>query len=426
MMRSIALLLLCVATTVTAAQIRPATQLEPVTLVVAGRSNATPSISAIGSRVVVAWGATLDGKTDVFVAISEDDGRTFSTPRQVNVIAGEARLGGEMPPRVAWSARGGAPPELVVLWTARGATTEIKLARSLDNGRTFTPAVSLQASGAAGDRGWPALTVDRSGTAHAIWLDHRGLVEHKPGEASSDHEGPDGALMAQRSGLFYVAANDAPAAEKRITTGVCYCCKTALAAGKRGELYAAWRHVYPGNIRDIAFSVSRSAGPFAAPVRVSEDQWELNGCPDDGPAMAVDDSGTVHLVWPTVLSDPEPEGALFYSTTRDGVSFTPRVRIPTQGSPKPSHPQIAVDVNGGILIAWDEVLAGTRHAFMRPAHARLGRLEFAPATALDPGVRSMYPVIATGQSGSFVAWTSGASNGSVIRMRRYQPARSVR
>src|SRR5687768_3459587 len=67
---------------------------------VPGRSNATPSIAASGSFVAVAWGASAEGKADVFVAVSRDAGTTFAAPVRVNRIPGEARLSGEMPPRV--------------------------------------------------------------------------------------------------------------------------------------------------------------------------------------------------------------------------------------------------------------------------------------------------------------------------------------
>ena len=87
---------------------------------------------------------------------------------------------------------------------------------------------------------------------------------------------------------------------------------------------------------------------------MSEDTWAINGCPDDGPAIAVDSQGEVHLAWPTVVGGPNPEGALFYASTRDGRTFTPRTRIPTLGSARPTHPQIVVDRRGRIVVAWDE------------------------------------------------------------------------
>ncbi len=72
-----------------------------VTLGVEGRSNATPWVASDGPNVAVVWGATVDGKTDVFVAVSRDSGASFGKAVQVNTLAGEARLGGELPPRVA-------------------------------------------------------------------------------------------------------------------------------------------------------------------------------------------------------------------------------------------------------------------------------------------------------------------------------------
>ncbi len=158
-------------------------------LAIAGRSNATPWVASDGPLVAVVWGASIADKTDVFLAVSHDSGKTFGTPVQVNAIPGEARLGGELPPRVAVTAgRGPSTAEVVVLWTARGAATSIKTARSRDGGRTFEPPVELQGAGAEGDRGWPSLALDSRGTAHAIWLDHRGLAAARVAGASRDHK----------------------------------------------------------------------------------------------------------------------------------------------------------------------------------------------------------------------------------------------
>jgi hypothetical protein len=275
----------------------------PVALDVAGRSNSTPWVAAAGSFVAATWGAAVDGRADVFVAVSRDGGASFGPPVQVNVLPGEARLGGEFPPRVAvTAAANGAVPEMVVVWVGRGATTEIKAARSRDGGASFERPATLQASGAVGDRGWPALAVDASGAAHAIWLDHRRLAAREPASPMGAGHGGGAAhedeLAAEGSALYYASVDGVAGAERSIADSVCYCCKTALAVGPGGTLFAAWRHVYPGNMRDIAMSVARRGGSsFSAPARVSGDRWSIAGCPDDGPAIAVDGGGTVHIVW---------------------------------------------------------------------------------------------------------------------------------
>ena len=59
--------------------------------------------------------------------------------------------------------------------------------------------------------------------------------------------------MAQKSALYYGPAR--AGAERELFKGVCYCCKTAMVAAPGGVLYAAWRHVFAGNLRDIAFTI---------------------------------------------------------------------------------------------------------------------------------------------------------------------------
>ena len=282
-----------------------------------------------------------------------------------------------------------------MLWTARAAVTQVQhrtVARRRQDVRTV---VALQAPDAAGDRGWPSLALDDRGAAHAIWLDHRGLAAARAAGASRDHRSGaahDGVAMAQKSGLYYATGKGTPPAERELVAGVCYCCKTALAVGAGQAVYAAWRHVYPGNIRDIAFIASRDGGrSFDAPIRVSEDIWAINGCPDDGPAIAVDQSGQVHLAWPTVVGGANPEGALFYASSRDGRTFTPRTRIPTLGSARPTHPQIVADRRGGITVAWDELLDGRRVAAARAVLTTGQGVTFGPVLTLSGDGPAMYP-----------------------------------
>ncbi|MGE3885666.1 MAG: hypothetical protein AB7H81_04495 [Vicinamibacterales bacterium] len=393
----------------------------PPILTVEGRSSQTPWAASLGRFVAVAWGASVDGKADVYVALSQDEGRTFGRPVRVNDIEGEARLGGELPPRVALVSRaGGGAPEIVVVFGSKGTGTAIKVSRSLDGGRTFAPGRALQAPGAAGDRGWHAMALDAAGAAHVMWLDHRGLAARKT-QGHDHHEAAaiDGVAMAQLSGLYYAREGpDTTSGERELLKGVCYCCKVAMAAGPRGEIYAAWRHVYAGNIRDIAFMASRDGGrSFDPQGRVSQDDWHLAGCPDDGPAMVVDAEGTVHVVWPTVMGGETPEGALFYASSRDGRTFSPRVRIPTLGSPKPMHPQVVADGAGRLTVAWDEVLDGVRQAAMRTlTFDEAGQPRFGATTLLGArGTPSSYPVLVPTPRGTLAVYVDGEPGASVIR-----------
>ncbi len=396
-----------------------AQQAPAVYLAVPGRANANASIAADGQRVAVAWGARdPKGATDVYVSTSADGGRTFTSPVLANDRIGVARINGEQAPRVVFVPRTGQTPAIDVLWTSRETETTIRIARSMDGGKTFGASRELQGARAAGERGWQALTADSRGGVHALWLDHRAMAADRS-TAGAHHHGQDGApdkvastngaATAQKSGLYYSNGSTA----RELVRGVCYCCKTALATSADGNVFAAWRHVYPGNLRDIAFSVSRDGGRlFSSPVRVSEDRWQLDGCPDDGPAMALDARGTVHLVWPTLVSRPKTHKAMFYATSADGRAFTTRMRVSPEGR-NISHPQVAVSREGSVAVLWDEFVNGQRRAFLS---RRVGN-EFTSPDVL--GDTSTYPVPVFVDSTLVVAATEGSVDDSRVAVRRY-------
>jgi len=305
------LALLCICGAAISADVGSA-PVRSLDLAVPGRANATPAIAATGEIITVAWSASLPtGATDVFAALSRDRGRSFGAPVRVNDVDGNARVNGAQPPRITL-----ADGVVTVVWTAKGVKgTRLLHSRSIDGGRTFAKATIVPGTDAAGNRGWENTAVDRRGRVFAVWLDHRELAQQDGQVAAGHHDHskgastsasgakPDGVAMAQRSKLFF-GSLDGAIAPRAIAGGVCYCCKTALAVGPDGAVYSAWRHVYPGNVRDIAFSVSRDGGhAFQAPVRVSDDRWQLEGCPDDGPAMAIDAANRIHVVWPTLVKD---------------------------------------------------------------------------------------------------------------------------
>jgi hypothetical protein len=394
---------------------------------VSGRANANASIASAGSFVAVAWAArTKEGVTDIFAVVSRDGGRSFGSPVRVNQVAGEAAVSGEQPPRIALLSRRAGDPALVAVWTARSSSgTRLVSARSTDGGRSFGPTTSVPGSDATGNRGWESMAINAQGDPVAVWLDHREVPARPAGTgASSGHQHgamqhqTDGAARAQLSKIFFAKLND-PASARAIAPGVCYCCKTSVATGGDGSIVAAWRHVYPGNIRDIALAKSSDGGRgFSLPVRVSEDNWVLDGCPENGPAVAVDQTNAIHIVWPTLVreSGGNETLALFYAMSRDGQRFTKRQEIQTDGIPR--HPQIAVGPAGKITVAWDEQLRSARRIII----AR-GTIDYSnPVRFTRESVTEeagAFPTIAPVSDGVLVAWTSGSAENSVLRVARH-------
>jgi hypothetical protein len=393
------------------------------TLAVPGVVNATPALAAFGRSVALVWTASKDATANVYIAMSADGGATFSDARRVNDQDGNASANNEQPPRVAISGSA-ANPVVTVVWSQRNEGPQkarndvIRIARSADGGRTFAPSRSIHDPALSGARGWESLATDPDGVVHAVWLDGREADKKmaQMAQAGMPHKG-----LPPQDVYHGVVASDGRVNESVIATGVCFCCKTAVAADGRGGVYAAWRHIFPGSMRDIAFAKSIDGGRVFAPlVRVSEDNWELNGCPEDGPAMAVDRAGVVHLAWTTLIDEGQTQKALFYSTSRDGKTFSPRSRVPTSGVTNPGHPQMILAPNGGSTIVWDETVDRLRRTSMVHTFPS-GR--FAAPLVLSEGDAASHPVVArTGAGDLIVAWTSrpsgAAADQSVIRLKR--------
>ena len=396
------------------------------TIGVVGAVNGTPSLAVLGRTVAVVWTTTKDGAANVHAAMSIDGGATFSEPRRVNDADGDASANNEQPPRVVISGAKSSPRKITVFWSKRNEGPQrarrdaIRIASSEDDARTFTPARFTHDAALSGARGWESLAVSPNGEVHAVWLDGRD-AERKIAEGIA-HSGMPHKGQPPQDLYHGRVAPDGRVIETVIATGVCFCCKTAVAVDARGTVYAAWRHIFPGSIRDIAIARSSDGGRrFDSLVRVSEDKWELNGCPEDGPALALDQAGVIHIAWATVVNDGEPQKALFYATSTDGKTFSPRARLPVAVVATPGHPQLALASDGGAAIVWDEVVAGQR----RVSFTRVSRSgAFAPAQILSGDESASNPVIVRVDKGLLVAWTSrssatkSAADPSVIKMRR--------
>ena len=399
--------------------VRAVAQGAPVTIGVEGKTNQSATVAASGLFVAVAFGASDASGTDVFVAVSQDGGGKFAAPVRVNATAGDARVGGEQPPHVALIERTGAVPAIAVVWTAKGTDgTRLLTARSTDGGRTFGANTAIPGSDGAGSRGWESVAVDKAGHPFTLWLDHRETAKAKAMPAMGEMK-HDPTAMAELSKLYFSSLDDKT--PRVITGGVCYCCKTSLVAAADGSVYGVWRHVYAGSQRDIALTVSRDGGrTFSLPARVSEDHWAFDGCPDNGPTLAVDGKKRAHVVWPTP-PDGKTESplALFYAMSKDGRSFSPRVRVPSKGAAH--HAQLITVADGSLLLAWDEIGAGGRKIHLARAKADDGgKPSFDELSAGNVGLGN-YPQLAETAAGAVMAWSmteGGRSLIGVVRVRR--------
>ena len=103
---------------------------------------------------------------------------------------------------------------------------------------------------------------------------------------------------------------------------VCDCCNTTTAMTSNG-LIVAYRDRSHDEIRDIAV-VRKIDGKWSEPKFVHADNWEIAGCPVNGPALDAMGSDVV-LAWFTA-ADGEGEVRLSFSSD-SGAEFEPFYRI---------------------------------------------------------------------------------------------------
>ncbi len=372
-----------------------------IALAVKDRSNSAASVAAFGNRVAVVWTASSASGSDIYMSVSTDDGATFGGPVRVNDVEGDARASGEQPARVVLD------KTIHVVWPTRvNNHTVVRYARSTDDGRTFSKATTIAGDGFSGARGWESMAVGYDGGVHVVWLDGRNAAPHPHnhvhGQPMAKPAGGDG----PRQDIFHTMwKGDVTPTETPVADNVCFCCKTAIAtSGDR--VYVAWRHIYPGSLRDIAVARSTDNGQtFGAPIRVSEDGWKLDACPDDGPAMAVDGHGGIHITWPAVVAGATPRKGIFYAALTDKNTFTPRLRLDS-GDTDAAHPQLASDEHGTTAVVWDEHVKGARRIVLR----RVSGTTAEPPQAFE-GEGVNYPVVAATDHSWIVFWSAQSADG---------------
>jgi hypothetical protein len=298
-----------------------------------------------------------------------------------------------------------------VVWSSRrNGLSLIRYADSANGGKSFSKSRTVAGAGLTGARGWHALTLGYDGGVHVVWLDSRSA---QPGRGTRSHHRSTSRIAAEAlwQDLYHAAwKQDGIQSERAVAASVCFCCKTAVAtSGDR--VYAAWRHIYHGGIRDVAVSRSTDNGAsFGAPIRVSRDDWKLDECPDDGPAMAADGHGGIHIVWPTLVTSRK---AIFYSRYIEDAGFAPRLRLDA-GDTEPGHPQVASDEHGASAVVWDEGAGGVRRIALRVVS---GDTAAPPEYFEDPGVS--YPAVAAADGYWIVLWTAQrADDRPIIEGRR--------
>ena len=216
-------------------------------------------------------------------------------------------------------------------------SNDLRLSRSTDGGKTFLPSILVNDDDQVIGHSFDSIHVAPDGVVHIAWIDGR---EGKKEPGTFVTKSPDrGSTVAKNL---------------KVDEDSCVCCRTSLTTGPDGTLYAAWRKVLPGDLRETVVARSIDGGKtFSPPVIVGYDKWVFPGCPHRPASIGTDRLGRLYVVWYTEGVDETPSVFLAYSDNQ-GKTFSPKQKLNVSKGTFPDHPQMAVDPDGRLVIVWEE------------------------------------------------------------------------
>ena len=257
-----------------------------------------PNLSVHGKEVWMTWIAPHeDGITNEVMCSTFSDGAW--SPASTVVKAGHLFVNWADFPELCVAKDG----SVYVTWLQKSGpgtyAYDIGVARSTDDGKTWSHLGTLNDDRVLGEHGFVSLVQEGERGVRAFWLDGRAMT----GDGHSGHGGGD---MQLRSAVIDSVVHPSELIDER----VCECCSTdAVLHG--GVPLVVYRDRGASEIRDIAITMIGKKEKLVNP-----DGWNINGCPVNGPAIATNNKDVI-VGW---FTEPEMKSAVKVSfVDADGI-----------------------------------------------------------------------------------------------------------
>ncbi|HEU4712865.1 MAG TPA: sialidase family protein [Pyrinomonadaceae bacterium] len=220
---------------------------------------------------------------------------------------------------------------------------DVNISTSKDSGKTWLKPLVPHRDHTQTEHGFVSLIPLSDGRLGAIWLDGRNMKNMK----ESDEHAPSPESMTLRYAT--IDANGNLSDEAELDERVCECCQTSAAITSQGPI-AVYRDRSTSEVRDI-YVVRNVNGSWTTPRAVFADNWQINGCPVNGPAIAAD-GDRVAVAWFTSPSET-PRVKIVFSQD-GGATFGQPIQIDDGASV--GRVDVLMLPDGSALVCW---LSGT-------------------------------------------------------------------
>ncbi|HKY44236.1 MAG TPA: sialidase family protein [Pyrinomonadaceae bacterium] len=216
---------------------------------------------------------------------------------------------------------------------------DVNIAMSSDGGEKWTKPLVPHLDKTQTEHGFVSLIPLRDGRLGAIWVDGRNTKNMK----DHDEDKPLSANMTLRYAAIDAGGNISDEAE--LDDRICECCQTSAALTSEGVI-AVYRDRSQNEVRDI-YSVRQANGAWVKPQAVHADNWELNACPVNGPAIAAA-GRNVAVAWFTGAGGKQSVKVAF-SADGGGTFGAP---VPIDEGETQGRVDVVVLPDGSALVCW--------------------------------------------------------------------------
>lgn len=249
----------------------------------------------------------------------------------------------------------------------------------------------IHKDGLSAEHGFVSMLPMRSGHTFFSWLDGRETIN-------------DGGAMTLRAGIYDLSGN--LVSNWELDHRVCDCCQTSSAITAVGPI-VVYRDRTESEIRDIYYT-RYSNGNWTEPRPIHNDNWQIAGCPVNGPAVSAKDN-LVAVSWFTA-EDDSPKVQLAVSDD-NGDSFSAPVLV--AGPNTNGRVGNVILDSGEIVVSWIDTTEPEAKIVLSLYSAKGSFIESTNVTITSASRRSGFPIIKGVGDSVYVTWTDISENPQV-------------